>query len=371
MPKVSVIVPVYKVEAYLEECVDSILAQTYGDYEIILVDDGSPDRCGAICDAYAQKDERIRVIHKENGGLSSARNAGLDEASGDYICFVDSDDLVRPELLETVVPLMDEGYGMVVFNSEDYPKSEAAELTIKEPRTYEFRTEEERYEFIATVYLRCSLRWEAWNRVFSRRLIEEHGLRFVDNRRIFSEDLCFSLYYLPFVERIRVIPDVLYDYRQREGSIMGANYNKNNLARMVRLAHTLERFYQGEAACAYLTERFPPIFFLIARGEMRHLNHERIGQRLGFRTLRRRMEETFPDWEYLRNRTRALLADRAAFHRYIGYRGTRTEWVEYYFAYALCMPASVKRALVAAGYDLMSIPVYFKQKRRKRAEDTR
>ena len=98
--KISVIVPVYKVEDLLCRCVDSILAQTFGNLEIILVDDGSPDNCGIICDEYADKDSRIRVIHKSNGGLSSARNAGLDIATGDYIAFVDSDDWIEPDTYE-------------------------------------------------------------------------------------------------------------------------------------------------------------------------------------------------------------------------------------------------------------------------------
>lgn len=98
--KISVIVPVYKVEQYLNRCVDSILAQTYKTLEIILVDDGSPDKCGAVCDEYAARDGRIRVIHKPNGGLSSARNAGIDIATGDYIAFVDSDDWIEPDTYE-------------------------------------------------------------------------------------------------------------------------------------------------------------------------------------------------------------------------------------------------------------------------------
>ena len=100
MTRVSIIVPVYKVELYLNRCVDSILAQTLTEFECILVDDGSPDRCGEICDEYAKKDKRIRVIHKENGGLSDARNAGLDIAKGEYIAFVDSDDWIHPQMLE-------------------------------------------------------------------------------------------------------------------------------------------------------------------------------------------------------------------------------------------------------------------------------
>ncbi|HCI64916.1 MAG TPA: glycosyl transferase, partial [Clostridiales bacterium] len=102
-PLISVIVPVYRVEAFLPRCLDSIRGQTYKNLEIILVDDGSPDNCGKICDEYAEMDSRIRVIHKKNGGLSSARNAGLDVAVGDYIGFVDSDDWIAPEMYETLL----------------------------------------------------------------------------------------------------------------------------------------------------------------------------------------------------------------------------------------------------------------------------
>uniref|UniRef100_UPI003079CB33 glycosyltransferase family 2 protein n=1 Tax=Phascolarctobacterium succinatutens TaxID=626940 RepID=UPI003079CB33 len=98
MPRLSVIVPVYKVEKYIHKCVDSILNQTFKDFELILIDDGSPDNCGEICDEYAKKDSRVRVIHKENGGQSSARNRGLDIAKGEIIGFVDSDDDIEVNL---------------------------------------------------------------------------------------------------------------------------------------------------------------------------------------------------------------------------------------------------------------------------------
>ena len=99
-PEISIIVPVYQVEKYLNECIDSILAQTFTDFELILVDDGSPDNCPALCDAAAKRNSRVRVIHKQNGGVSTARNAGLDAAQGNWIAFVDSDDTVEPEYLE-------------------------------------------------------------------------------------------------------------------------------------------------------------------------------------------------------------------------------------------------------------------------------
>ena len=112
MPVISVIVPVYKAEKCLTHCVDSILAQTFQDFEILLIDDGSPDQSGALCDQYAAKDSRIRVFHKENGGVSSARNLGMQEAVGTYIAFADSDDWMEPEELETL-------YGLIAEHSAD------------------------------------------------------------------------------------------------------------------------------------------------------------------------------------------------------------------------------------------------------------
>ena len=109
---VSVIVPVYKVEFYLSECIESILKQTYQNLEIILVDDGSPDDCGSICDKYAQQDKRIKVFHKNNEGLSEARNYGIERATGDYLSFVDSDDWIEPDMFETLV-------SVVVVNDSD------------------------------------------------------------------------------------------------------------------------------------------------------------------------------------------------------------------------------------------------------------
>ncbi|MEG2021738.1 MAG: glycosyltransferase [Oscillospiraceae bacterium] len=108
MPQISVIIPVYKVEDYLERCVKSVLNQTFDDIEVILVDDGSPDRCGEICDAFAEKDNRVRTIHKKNGGLSSARNAGLDIAKGEYFAFIDSDDWVDIDMLELMLRVAQE-----------------------------------------------------------------------------------------------------------------------------------------------------------------------------------------------------------------------------------------------------------------------
>ncbi len=103
MPQISIIVPVYNIEKYFHRCVDSILSQTFTDFELLLINDGSNDNSGAICDEYAAKDARIRVFHKENGGVSSARNLGLDNAKGEWITFVDSDDYVKPDYLSNLL----------------------------------------------------------------------------------------------------------------------------------------------------------------------------------------------------------------------------------------------------------------------------
>ena len=116
MPLFSIIVPVYKTEEYLQKCVSSILEQSFGDFELILVDDGSPDGCPALCDDLAQQDDRIKVIHKENGGVSSARNSGIVAATGEYIWFVDSDDYILPDALSILANAVEEERADWVLN---------------------------------------------------------------------------------------------------------------------------------------------------------------------------------------------------------------------------------------------------------------
>ena len=123
MPEISVIVPVYKAEAYLADCVESLLAQTFTDFEIILVDDGSPDNCGSLCDGYAAANDRISVIHQENRGQSAARNHAMTRAAGKWICFVDSDDLIHPQMLELLYRAVCEEKALL----QDYISTQSAE----------------------------------------------------------------------------------------------------------------------------------------------------------------------------------------------------------------------------------------------------
>ena len=157
-PLVTVIVPVYKVEPYLRRCLDSIVNQTYKNLEIILIDDGSPDNCGVICDEYAENDKRIKVIHKENGGVSRARNEGINVARGEYIAFVDSDDYIEPDLVEkSCIAVEKSGSDFLKFGIyEEYYKSNGELLSREEvtPDNFIVNTKSEIYDRVLSIVLR-------------------------------------------------------------------------------------------------------------------------------------------------------------------------------------------------------------------------
>ena len=263
MRQVSIIVPVYKVESYLSRCVESILAQTYTNFELILVDDGSPDNCGAICDEYAKKDERIHVIHQKNGGLSAARNSGLDIASGEYIYFVDSDDYIEPNLLETVIPYMNNGDDMVAFSYCRFDDNGQVKHKKKKGDQKWFISDNNRVAFLIESLLQNKFGWEAWSRVFRRTIIEKNTLRFADNKRIFAEDLYFCLCYCGFAGRIRYIDKPLYHYYVRSSSIMGTEESKLNASRMNELGKAVKEYYVSHNIESDVIDAFPTIHYFI------------------------------------------------------------------------------------------------------------
>lgn len=221
--KLSVIVPVYKTENYLRKCVDSILASTYENLEVILVDDGSPDGSGAICDKYAERDARVKVIHKENGGLSSARNAGLDIATGDFITFVDSDDYIACDIYEKLVEkLMADNADIVMMNiatvSEDYS-------VVGEPRQYPaewlgVKSSEWLFQKICERMIDTSV----WSKIFRADTI--NSLRF--KAGVLNEDFLFLSEMIAGKElKVRLVNDVGYYYYTRSGSITKAGFGKS------------------------------------------------------------------------------------------------------------------------------------------------
>lgn len=235
---VSVIVPVYNVQDYLAKCIDSVLSQTYEDFELILVNDGSKDSSPEICDGYLQKDARIKVIHKENGGLSSARNAGLDVAKGKYIYFLDSDDYIEPMLLEKTITVMEQqqcdwvAFGMI---KEDTLGNHIENIAFK-PIQLKITTEEERMRFLLKYLLNYRMGWEACSHLFRGDIIRENNLRFVSERTVFAEDMLFSFTYWLYAGSCAVIQDCLYHYIQRTDSLMGKSKFRNVLPQIHALS---------------------------------------------------------------------------------------------------------------------------------------
>lgn len=206
---VSVIVPVYKTEPFLRDCIDSILAQTHSNLEIILVDDGSPDGSPAICDEYAAADRRIHVIHKENSGVSDTRNTGIDAATGEWIAFVDSDDAISPQMIETLLNTAENeqvcpAVSFSRFMDQYVPGSFDGEAVRFTESTKSFTS------------------WRSgmfvWGTLYHRSLINRLNLRF-DIRIGNLEDVVWNAIYLPYVTTMAYIPARMYHYRQNPNSI--------------------------------------------------------------------------------------------------------------------------------------------------------
>lgn len=216
-PIVSVIVPVYKVEKYIKKCVNSIVNQTHKDLEIILVDDGSPDKSGAICDRLAKKDSRIRVIHKENGGVSSARNAGIEAAKGEYICFVDSDDWLPENAIELLINKLRE-------DNSDFCVGEADCVAIRYNSKLEKLTNmcfnEENFHKV--VELDKLLR-SPWAKIFKTDIIIDNNIRFILGIS-YSEDAIFVWNYLACCNRISSISATTYYYSLLNSDNASAKY---------------------------------------------------------------------------------------------------------------------------------------------------
>lgn len=232
---VSVIVPCYKVERYLPTCVDSLLRQTYRNLEIFLVDDGSPDGSGALCDTYAQRDGRIRVIHKANGGLSDARNVAIDAARGDYIVFVDSDDYVADDYVETLYHLAaDNGarIGVALHRCFD-------EGTHPEPDTRDGKTTRVmgRDEALADMFYQRDFDTAAWAKIYERSLFD--GIRYP--KGWLFEDLPTTYRLMMKTERVAFTDYKSYYYLIRKDSIEGAPFKPAKYESCMKIVGQLSR----------------------------------------------------------------------------------------------------------------------------------
>lgn len=203
-PKVSVIVPVYKAEAYLNRCVDSLLAQTFKDFEILLIDDGSPDRSGEICDEYAKKDPRVRVIHKENGGVSSARQCGLDNARGEYVIHADPDDWTEPEMLEEMYRKAKEEDADMVICDYYFDAKGNSIYTRQAPSSLD--NERILKELFQNLHGAC------WNKLVRRSCFQKVNVAFPDLS--YCEDLYVNVCLVAFGVKIVYLNSAFYHYDQ-------------------------------------------------------------------------------------------------------------------------------------------------------------
>ena len=246
MPLISVIVPVYKVEPYLRRCVDSILAQTFTDFELILVDDGSPDNCGAICDEYAQKDSRVYVIHQENGGLSAARNAGIDwvfaHSDSEWISFVDSDDWVHPEYLERLLyAALDNDVGISICGYDE-TKGEDPEINADELTPQIWNPEGFFVEYVVNATV-------AWGKLYRKECFE--NLRYPVGR--IHEDEYITYILLFNCSSIAYIKASLYSYYINHQGIIRSPWSLKRLDTLTAFEQQLEFFSKkGYTRCYQL-----------------------------------------------------------------------------------------------------------------------
>ena len=241
-PLISVIVPIFNVEKYLNRCVDSIINQTYENLEIILVDDGSTDGCPGICDDYAKKDSRIKVIHKENGGLSDARNAGMKVAIGEYISFVDSDDYVIPDFIEKMLSiLISERSDIAECNVAKFYEDGSRELLCENEEVNSYSTSQGLSGLIAE----NPFKQHVWNKLYKADI----ALSTLFPKGKLNEDEFWTYRIFGKAEKVTKINKTMYCYFQRNGSIMG---NKYSIRRLDALEAKAERQ-------KYIESQFPEL----------------------------------------------------------------------------------------------------------------
>ncbi len=235
---VSIVVPVYNVEMYLPACLDSLIGQTYGTIEILLVDDGSTDESGKICDAYAAKDNRIRVCHKKNQGVSSARNTGIEMAGGEYLIFVDPDDCVHRQMVELYVSCIGKTGTLLCDITVRMD-----ELKSCYDRADEGKMEEVPYENFMQLFYRDYIN-PPFNKFYKTELIKENNIRFPENMSL-GEDLLFNLDYFRHADRVcRIIHIPLYYYRNDRIGSLSNSYRKDLFELQLNMFGSLKEFLE-------------------------------------------------------------------------------------------------------------------------------
>lgn len=258
---VTVIVPIYNVEEYLDRCVESIVNQTYKNLEIILVDDGSPDNCPEMCEQWAQKDSRIKVVHKQNAGLGMARNTGIDNANGKYIFFFDSDDYVDTSIVEKCV-ISAEKYNsdaVIYGRCEVYDDGRIIKKELK-PTKEVFKSQEITNELLPAMFTYdMGFGVSAWGKMFSLETFKAESIRFVSEREIISEDAYFALEFFSRTSAVSIVNESLYFYYKRDNSlsrVFKADRHKKNDIFLQKSVDCIKTNNLPQKVITHLTARY-------------------------------------------------------------------------------------------------------------------
>lgn len=242
-PLISVIVPIYNVKEYFDRCVESIVNQTYKNIEIILVDDGSPDNCPQMCNEWAEKDTRINVIHKENGGLSDARNAGLKIATGEIVSFIDSDDWIELDMFEKMLNRMIEDDSDIVSCGVKWVEEDGnviRDVTVSNDEVLDMQSA------MKELLNDGKLKQHVWNKIYKFDLIKDVPFE----KGKYHEDVFWSYQIVGRAKKVSVVKESFYNYVQRSNSIMGEGFS----------AKRLDALDANRQRCEYMKEHFPELY---------------------------------------------------------------------------------------------------------------
>lgn len=297
-PKISIIVPIYNAEKTLHRCIDSILSQDYTDFELLLIDDGSKDASGKICDIYAENDERIRVIHKENSGVSDSRNMALDEAKGEYLQFLDSDDWITQNATRLLVESAEKNHCDMVI--ADFYRVIGERLSHKGSIDEEGVLSKEEFANLMMENPADFYYGVLWNKLYKREIIEKYNFR-MDSKISWCEDFMFNLEYIRFCERIFVLQVPIYYYVKTKGSLVsqGMSITKTIKTKMMVFEYYTDFYKQVLTNEEYERKRVqiyrylmdvasdeivPPLFISKSKklGEERSLTNREIGKGDGY-----------------------------------------------------------------------------------------
>lgn len=293
-PAVSIIVPVYNVEKYLDRCLSSLLSQTLKNIEIILVDDGSPDRCPQLCDKYAVSHANIKVVHKQNAGLGMACNSGLEVAAGKFVAFVDSDDWVDEDMYERMFVIAEKYEADAVYSGLERNDGIKATGRLPHPSSMEIFATRSGIDSLMKDMIASEPSIEVDRRIqvsakvvlYRKEIIDKNALRFENERQLISEDLFFNLDFLKHASKVIVIPEFFYHYFVNPSSIT-TNTIKDKTGSFEKLhSHIFERYDQFRDDSDFIC-RADRLFIGYIRSYMNLISHSKIPQKEKLKRLRK------------------------------------------------------------------------------------